>query len=527
MAAVIERLFSRLTSLLVLDTSSEAIERNVALVRVLLGVGMLHRFIDILGYGMIDDDPAGMQAMAFTAACCAAMLTIGLLTPIALLGLFFFSVYPQFGPTLADQNMVQLAWCLWLLGAGRRWSVDGLLAGSGGGRLIEALYGLSVRPTADNLASVRAFVLVTYAGICFSAAAYHFDDAMWMRGNTLQLLMVTPYMSDLAEATAGLRDAAPELYHRSLQLALLVQTVFELFLLPLLFWRPGRAFVALQWLAFIGIRGLTMNLGYLCYVELCLWLLVYNYRPWGHNVLELSGRARTEAHPERAPGLLLRTATAVVFLFGAYNAYTLFHRSSPLLALESVPGFSFLYRAFGQDRVNVFNRNDMSMGATQLVLFEVDDTGRPVRTVPFMDHRGGRLAYLRNDYLYFDISLKFQRMHPQDKTAMAPLLVRRVGVLDAALQPERRDRSYVALALGQPFVPVHDFEGWGDTEFLGQIPFSIRGATADALEGASLVPAYALPPGHLGEERRRAASLRYADRLWQQGRLPRSRAAFD
>lgn len=503
-----------------LDVDAGAIIRNLALVRVLFGFGLLHRYVDVMGYGAIHEAPATFQALALTAAICALLVMVGLLTPLALVGTFGFAFSPQFGSGLVDQNIMQLCWMLLLLGAGRSYSLDGWLSARGGSRLLEPLYALAMVPNARSLACMRLFVLLTYGSICLSAAAFHFDDAMWLEGKTLQLLMVTPYMSDLAEASALVRDAAPGLYHHSLQVGLLIQTVFEVLLVPLLLWRWGRVFVALQWLGFIAIRGVSMNLGYLCYIELVLWLAVYNYRPFSVNLLERQRPVHTDPSPLPVgiKGFLGLTTTAVV-VFTLYNTATIVNPSPQLRRLMLVPGFRPFYRLFAQEPVNVFNRQDMAVGAAQLVLFEVDDSGRPVRTVPFMDDRGGRLDYLRNDYLYFALSLPFQRAPASMRARYGPTFAMRVAALDSLLQPSPRDRSYVAITLRQRQESFQGFERWGATEYRSHVRFGLTWEQVRPLGQSTLFGTFELPPGHLGSKRRAARSLETAQALWREGKL--------
>ena len=71
------------------------------------------------------------------------------------------------------------------------------------------------------------------------------------------------------------------------------------------------------------------------------------------------------------------------------------------------------FRLFAQGPVDVMNRLDIErVGQHFFVVCEVDESGVPVRVVPYLDDAGGRLDYLRNDLLYYRYALPWQRTAP-------------------------------------------------------------------------------------------------------------------
>jgi len=506
-----------------LPVQQPAFEKMLNLCRILLGLGMLHRYIDILGFAVIANDPLGATDDARYAATFCVALCLGFATPLALLGMMFFTFYTPFGFTIGHQMVLLACWVLLFGGAGRRISIDAwLLERPAVGRVISALYSLAVPFSPSMFAGLRFMVLLLYASISFCALAYHFDDPLWLSGNVLQVLSTMSYMTDHAATAAAFRDALPGVYDVLCSIGLFLQCALELLMLPLCFFRWGRAFVALQWLGFILLRAVQMNLGYLCFTELLLWLLVFGYRPIG-NVLRgrtMAPLSATAGHfrdsrPGRLLGAFLITASATVLYFNVVNTATI---NAPGSALSRLPHMPLTFRLFVQWPVNVFNEDDLAMGSGQLVLCETDAAGGILRTVPYLDHHGGRLSYMRNDLMYFGHSVPWQRSPREKQARTAPALAMRIALLDARLHP-RADRHYLALFFAQSQEPFDGYAKWGAPVLQGgfalDVPLAFR-ARVDALLPS---PSFDLPPGHVGQQRRMAETTAVLRGLQADGML--------
>jgi len=53
--------------------------------------------------------------------------------------------------------------------------------------------------------------------------------------------------------------------------------------------------------------------------------------------------------------------------------------------------------------VKVFNKGDLSLGSTSFVMYQ--ESNNRIKIVPYQDHLGGRLRYIKNEYAYFKMSL--------------------------------------------------------------------------------------------------------------------------
>lgn len=496
--------------------------RTVETCRILIGIGMLHRYADIGGFLVMAPHAGVAERDVLIAMAVSVAVTAGFLTPLALAGLLYFTLYTPFGFTLAHQVVALVGWCLLFTGAGQKMSIDAwLLRLPNLSGLFRALYLLAVPFSRRGFAVIRMLMLWLFWSISFGAMSFHFGDELWIEGNVLQLLFVTPYMSDFAESMAAFRDAAPSLYGFLCRAALLVQAVFELLLWPLCLFRWGRIFVAAQWLGFIIARGPFMNLGYLCYDELVLWLFLFTLRPWAVVHHRVSARDPVEEPSAMLPrsfaSATLAAFAAVGIIVSIHFNVTNFARiNAPGSPLAKMPVSKTLSRFYGQWPVDVFNKADMSLGAAHLVLLELDDQGGILRVVPFLDDDGGRLSYLRNDFMYYGVSLPWQRLPRELQIQKAPLLAKRVALLDAALSPGGPVRHYAGLMFTRRVEPFASYQKWSGTTFRGGFRFELE---EDEVErrSAPTLPSYDLPPGHLGQERRAAKTLAHVRELWEEG----------
>ena len=165
---------------------------------------------------------------------------------------------------------------------------------------------------------------------------------------------------------------------------------------------------------------------------------------------------------------------------------------------------------FGQKDVSVMNKSDLGMGAPGVVLIETDANGKFKRTVPFMDLNGGRLSYLRNDYLYFHLSLPWQRKYTylklsnefsKDFIFSFQKLGEAVGVLDSCLKQSSGLRYYRTDLYVKKLKSNPSFQFWGEPQKIASHSFSVDMDQLKSSEPKCL-RAYNLPPGHLFSAKR-------------------------
>lgn len=489
---------------------------NVEVGRILLGVMIIHRFLDVFGVAAVGNAES-IRTACLTAVFLGICILIGFMTPIALVlkGVLFLIQPPFFG-TLGDQAALLVLWILLFLGAGRKWGVDSvLLKRPGASALMERIYWMNLQPTPGNFARVRFFGLLTFWSINFSAIAYHFFDPFWLRGEVLQLSMTSAFWNDHYLLFERLRTASPTLFVWLCKSGLYIQAFFETFLLPLMFlgW-VGRFFVFAQGLGFFLISLLFINLGYLPIHELILWLLLFGYRdavlPWSR---------KPEVHDQTGASKSLEGfILAVIMVCLTFNVLNLaaIHRAGwngkwPW----TQPIWKIVHRSLGQDPVNVFNKTDLETGAFKMVIWVVDEEGHPVRVVPFMGPNGGRLDYLRNDYIYFGRTLRWLRTPESAKfvdgnyEAFGPMtsqVVSTILELDSLVTGLDRPRRYRVEIGRRDIIETERFLAWGPWTSLVVREFQLSPAVINRLRPDEHLT-FILPPGHWRSHAREERTL--------------------
>ncbi len=490
------------------------------------GFVCVHRALDMAGFSLLAPDPGAYAARALLEAGVALAVAVGFLTPAALIVLLALLATSS-GQYLGLQIARMLIWGLLLAGAGRHLSVDAaILRRPALARLVGPLYLLAPASPA-SLGPVRLLLIGLFWTVAFSGVRYHLFDPFWRRADVLQLAFSLPYFSDHHALFAALSRDQPELYDLVCSIGLYVQAFWQAALLPLLFlpFRVARGFAILQGLAFFLASTFLLNLGYLGPFELLLWALVFATAPR----CGLDPRLRGQGGPkESGPRLVVLTVGLVVgALFLAENLVAIVDVLAGTQVSRTVALPRPLLVTFGLGRVNVFNEPDIRLGTAHPVIVETDAAGKSMRVVPFLDHEGGRLDYLRNDLLYFGWSLHWQRQpravrfkgrDPVRATGETFRLLQRVVDLDVCLTGFATPRYYRAVLMSRDIVRTDGLPRWTEPSEITSVRLEVGEAEATDLRAqlngaAGLVGCYDLPPGHAGSNRRARETLAWARTL--------------
>lgn len=453
------------------------------------GLLVFHRYADISGFAILQNQPYSYFPTWILCAFLGLLIFIGFLTPFALVALGLFLLFPPLAGNLGDQVSLINLWGLLLLGAGEAFSVDEkLLQDPRWKKQMRSLYRLS---NVCSLGQIRFLLVLFFWGVCFSAVSYHFADPLWKKGQVLQVMLDTPYLSQFYWFFHAIRLNHPTLYHWGCTLALFVQATWELFLFPLMFFRAGRIFVVIQGLIFFLVSIVVLELQYLPLQELVWWTMALAY-PF-----------RAQETEEKWNPLLITGATGLVFSLISGIALT---PSEMALRIGKV---------FGQFPVSVFNREDLNMGSHYLILTELDATGNPKRVVPLQDIDGGRLDYLRNDLLYFSHSLAWCRQPPAWRfqpdgkpLASTDELAERVVRLDSCLQKRTQPSEYAAYFFSRKLKDADKYPYWGESSFIGRKVYR-----SEKEDSWLCTHAFNLPPGHPKSNEREIATLKAIQNL--------------
>ncbi len=504
-----------------LPVKESQIRKNVNFFRIVMGIFIIHRFMDVFGVAVVSS-PEGVRLLMATGAFLGFLIAVGFMTPVAIV-LFtaFFLIDPPLFGTLGDQAAIIVLWLFILLGAGKHYSVDSLLMRWKPVRApIEHLYCFSVKLTPENFARVRFFGLMVFWAVNFSAVAFHFFDDFWLKGNVLQVAMATGFWNDHYQFTNALLDRFPMAYDFLCRSGLYIQAIFETFLLLFMYcgW-PGRMFVFYQGLGFFLMSLLFINLGYLPLHELVMWGVLFGHTPAifpflirGEKDREVRRSTRFGAHPIHG---LIAASFIICLVFNTLNMARICGYRWNGKWPWTVQTWRNLHRSLALEAVNVFNRDDLDTGGYRMVMYEVDEEGTPLRLVPFMDLNGGRLEYLRNDYLYYSRVLRWLRAPEIEKFVdgdyeeygdKTKQVINTMITLDAAVTGPRPGRMYRVEIGRRKLMDGPHFLVWGDWETLTERKYTLQPAVAKKIAQQSNLT-FILGPGHWGSEERAKRSL--------------------
>lgn len=535
------------------NLSNSYFRKNIALCRILFGTLLLHHFLDIQGVTIITHAPSEIESKLFFGAALSIALIAGIATPVILMLLACrLYIFDPIIPYLGTQISVLVCWMLLLFGAGSHYSIDNLILRFVPilKRIWQILYlpcavPLFQEPSPRDIALVRFVQILAFWGISFGAMIFHFYDESWLKLQVLQLALSTPYLSDYYTFFNTWGLASPFTYDLVLKCGFLTQGIWETFLIGLMLFRWGRFFVMWQGLAFFGSSLFLFNLGYLPVFEICWWLLMFNY-PGLYRLGTYRNSASKIEKYCHAPEVIrynenfqatdlpwisriflnvivtgFITAVLAHIICNPYSPPTrkLFEVAtgfSPAVIFKS-KYFQNYIRAFGQGPVNVFNREDLAMGSDNITLTEIDQNQEPIRLVPFQDIHGGRLNYLRNDYLYFRISLRWQRgsretnfvnSEPTAPSSRTLDLIKRVALLDYCLQDKQvPQRDYRVDVFFREMKDNERFTLWSPSVHQSSFIYSIKRDEISDDHLRACAKSYSMPPGHVGNDRRSKDSL--------------------
>jgi predicted DCC family thiol-disulfide oxidoreductase YuxK len=258
-----------------INDNTDYIEKNINLARILVGLGIFHSYLDMLGYSIFLSPENEFKAILVLVL--SFLFTIGLLTPL-ICGLLIYYFADPVIHYLGTMVLIILLWGMLFVGVGRRWSIDAyLLKSSTKQKFIKYLYIFSLPLGTISFSKIRFFILFLFWWVCFGAMIFHFDDPYWIHGKTLQLVLATPYITDYYLYFQKFSQTFPLVYDLLCKLGLFLQSAWELLLFPLMFFRWGRVFVIIQGMAFFLVSLFILNLGYLPYYEICMWIFLFNY----------------------------------------------------------------------------------------------------------------------------------------------------------------------------------------------------------------------------------------------------------
>lgn len=162
-------------------------------------------------------------------------------------------------------------------GSGRYYSVDHFLLKTKNaiGKPVKALYNFIGNPDKDQLRILYFFGFLSYAVVSLCALSYHLLDENWMSGLTPYYFFPGAYLSKYYFFFREIQAASPEFFKAFSIFSIFGQSLFQFFMIPLMWFRWGRVFVVLWGFGFFIASLFLINLSYLPHVEVLSWLVYF------------------------------------------------------------------------------------------------------------------------------------------------------------------------------------------------------------------------------------------------------------
>jgi hypothetical protein len=254
--------------------------RKAAMLRIFLGVFIFIRCAEIAHSIYIYYGPSLLLWQSFWILTLIFFFTVGLFTPISTLLLLasirWFDSLTTTG-NLGSIILVHLLIILILINHGFYYSADRQIMKRGGifSRVLKAMYNVIGTPSASDIRNAYFLGFILYGLISFGAVLHHVDDQYWTAGVTIKSLLTNSYLCKYYSFFRWLEDTFPLIFGVISATGGVFQTVFQVLMIPLMFFKIGRKFVLVWGLGFILISLIFINLSYLPVIELIIWVLIF------------------------------------------------------------------------------------------------------------------------------------------------------------------------------------------------------------------------------------------------------------
>jgi hypothetical protein len=274
-------------------------------------------------------------------------------------------------------------------------------------------------PSAKDCSRVLFTLFLFTAALHFSALLFHLTDGYWLNGLTAAAMLTNSYLCRFYGFFRGVEQSMSGIFHATSVGIVIVQTVFQAAMVPLVFFRWGRWFVAVYGAAFALGSLVALQLSILPAVECVLWAWLFLPVTWLPRGLVSSGAV------DEAFGSPASAVHAMVFggLTGLFWLCAIAGR----IGLGAEPaGLRPVFHHAGLISPNVFNRGDLSMGDRWTIVERITNDG--VERIPLNGDDGQRLVYHCSDVLYYGNSLQWRRKMVTEEDMSAAHDRRSVGL---------------------------------------------------------------------------------------------------
>lgn len=410
-------------------------------------------------------------ATAFTTGLCTNLCTLCLL-----IGLQSFDVYCGV-LSLGTTILSGLLCFLLLVNCGLKLSIDSLIL-QGSTKLLKQFISwqrnLVGVPTKFQISVFQLCLFIQYGLTSFGAMLIHLQDPYWQTGKTIKTLLTSSYLCHQFALFRWIEWQYPTGFDTFSMLAGIAQSIFQIGMIPLaLLSRQGKTIVYLWGSAFFLISLFCLQLSYLPFVEIIIWMAIF----WHPKFTDFSAAIRSKRTPRAL--FAAEVCIFIVLSTGYLSGFQLIKQVQPFSSLATLfqPAQSLMWN-LGFCCPNVFNKSDLALSNHWYCLRR----GSPYGTlVPINGKVGERLWYHYFDVVYFSNSLVWRRCSSSEtfrNSALNRQLITRIARLDQRLTgfqdayfatTYESDQSDVEKSRKQRYEPrlVDTFE------------ISVRGCTSD------------------------------------------------
>jgi len=252
---------------------------------------------------------------------------------------------------------------------------------------------------------VGLLLFAFHAVLHLSAVIFHLKDPYWLAGKTAALLFTNSYMSRYYEIFRECEAVWPMGWQMASWLGVFLQTVFQLGMLPMVFFWWGRVFVISYGALFILFSLFGLQISILPMVEVLLWVWLFLPSAW---LSKLLGTKVSEFRYNIAEG----PAKGVwIFFWGYVGLMSIFTLNVLFTQFLDHPLPRWLSKGplaySGLIAPNVFNKDDLEMGDKWPVIYRYQ--GSELVKLPLNGVDGERLSWHQSDLLYYSNSLIWRR----------------------------------------------------------------------------------------------------------------------
>jgi predicted DCC family thiol-disulfide oxidoreductase YuxK len=275
--------------------------KKIGLLRICTGFVIFFRFFEIFISEIYLNVISSSTILLFIFLLIVLCLTVGFFTPVA--NVFTFLLVPiidaKFNTnTLGSTIAIEVLIGFFLLNAGQYFSVDARLFNLNKKKFpfLKFIYsGIGV-PNKQEVKRAYFLIFILYGISSFFALLLHMQDSYWISGVSIRAILTNTYLCKHALFFRNMEFYTPGLLDIISVTGIVFQSLFQICMLFLVFFRWGARFVKLWGFLFFIISFCFFSLSYLPHLELILWIIIFCPLQTSVNKIEILYNDKCNSH---------------------------------------------------------------------------------------------------------------------------------------------------------------------------------------------------------------------------------------